>query len=56
MTKAFIITEVGSLAILYFLSVLLIKIFGVEGVVIAQAIDNFIYLVVLGFYFRRSLF
>lgn len=56
MTLAFIITEIASLAVLYFSSIFLIKIFGIQGIVIAQAFDNFIYLLVLGVYFRKSLF
>ena len=56
MTLAFIITELSSLAVLYFLSNYLVKIFGIEGIVMAQAFDNFIYLLVLGLYFRKSLF
>lgn len=55
-TSAFIITEIASLTVLYFLSIFLIKIFGIQGIVIAQALDNFIYLLVLGVYFRKSLF
>jgi PST family polysaccharide transporter len=56
MTTAFIITEIASLAVLYFSSIFLIKIFGIQGVVMAQALDNFIYLLLLGVYFRKSLF
>lgn len=56
LTLAFIISELASLAILYFSSVYLVKIFGVQGIVMAQAFDNFIYLLVLVVYFRKSLF
>ncbi|MBE8723639.1 O-antigen translocase [Flavobacterium sp. KB82] len=56
MTKAFIVTEVLSLLFLYFLSIYLIDFFGIQGVVIAQTIDNLVYLIVLGLYFRKSLF
>ncbi len=56
MTVAFIMAELLSLAVLYFLSVFLLNFFGIQGVVMAQAFDNFIYLLVLGFYFRKSLF
>ena len=55
MTKAFIISEIASLAVLYFSSIYLIKYFGIQGIVMAQALDNFIYLLVLGIYFRKSL-
>lgn len=56
MTKAFIVTEIVSLAVLYFSSIFLIKTFGIQGVVMAQAFDNFVYLLVLAIYFRKSLF
>jgi PST family polysaccharide transporter len=56
MTVAFIISELFSLAVFYFLSDYLINSFGVQGIVMAQAFDNFIYLLVLGVYFRKSLF
>jgi O-antigen/teichoic acid export membrane protein len=56
MTLAFIISEITSLAILYFASNYLITIFGIQGVVMAQALDNLIYLIVLVVYFRKSLF
>lgn len=56
MTAAFIITEIASLAILYFSSIFLVKTFGMQGIVMAQALDNFIYLLALVLYFRKSLF
>ena len=56
MTVAFLISEISSLAVLYFTTIYFITIFGIEGVVIAQALDNFIYLLVLVLYFRKSLF
>jgi len=55
MTLAFIISELTSLGVLYFSSIYFIHIFGIEGVVIAQAFDNFVYLIVLCVYFRKSL-
>lgn len=55
LTLAFIVTELLSLATLYLLSNLLIGLFGIQGIIIAQALDNFIYLVVLMIYFRKSL-
>ena len=55
MTLAFIISEIVSLAVLYFSSIYLITIFGIQGIVMAQAFDNFIYLLVLVIYFRKSL-
>lgn len=56
LTSAFIITELFSLLLLYFASLFCIKIFQVEGVVIAYAFQNLIYLIVLSIYFRKSLF
>ncbi|RZJ48921.1 MAG: O-antigen translocase [Flavobacterium sp.] len=56
LTKAFIIAEFFSLAVLYFSSLFFIKHFEIEGIVMAQAFDNFLYLLVLCFYFRKSLF
>jgi len=56
MTTAFIISEIFSLAVLYFSSNYLIGVFGMQGVVMAQAFENLIYLLVLGIYFRKSLF
>lgn len=56
LTLAFIVTELFSLLILYLSSNYLISIFGIQGIVMAQAFDNFIYLLVLLVYFRKSLF
>lgn len=55
LTIAFIISEVFSLAVLYFASLFFMPYYGIEGVVMAQAFDNFMYLIVLCFYFRKSL-
>ena len=55
MTVAFIISESLSLAVLYFSSVYFTTIFGIEGVVMAQAFDNVLYLLVLCVYFKRHL-
>jgi PST family polysaccharide transporter len=56
LTLAFITTEIFSLIVLYFLSIYFVSSFGITGVVIAQAIDNLIYLLVLIIYFKKSLF
>lgn len=56
LTLAFIIFEIASLGVLYFSSNYLIQIFGIQGVLIAQVLDNLIYLLVLAIYFRKSLF
>lgn len=55
LTKAFIVSELFSLTVLYFSSLFLIDFFGIQGVVMAQAFDNFIYFILLCVYFRRSL-
>ena len=56
MTKAFIVTELFSLSLLYFSSVYFVEVFQIEGIVMAHAFTYGIYLVVLSIYFRKSLF
>ncbi len=56
LTTAFIISEILSFAVLYISSIYFIKTLGIQGVVMAQALDNFLYLVVLTIYFRKILF
>jgi O-antigen/teichoic acid export membrane protein len=56
LTKAFIITEAFSLLVLYCSSVYLISIFDIEGIVMAHAFTYFIYVIVLGTYFRKTIF
>ncbi|MEO8516767.1 MAG: O-antigen translocase, partial [Flavobacterium sp.] len=56
MTKAFIITEIVSLVILFLSSFYFIQIFDIEGIVIAHAFTYFMYCLVLGIYFRKILF
>ena len=56
LTLAFILSEIFSLTVLYFASNFLISVYGIQGIVMAQAFDNFIYLLVLVVYFRKSLF
>ena len=55
-TLMFILTEFFSLSVLYFSSLYFIKEFQIEGVVVAYAFDNLVYLLVLVFYFRKTLF
>lgn len=55
LTKAFIITEIISLTIFWFSSTYLLSIYGIEGIVMAHAFTFFMYFVVLGIYFRKSL-
>ncbi|MFC4749414.1 O-antigen translocase [Flavobacterium branchiicola] len=56
LTLAFIVSETLSLTVLYFLSLLCIDYCGIEGVIMAQAFDNFLYFIGLCVYFRKSLF
>lgn len=56
LTIAYLATEIFSFAILYFGSIYLISVFKIEGVVMAYALTYSAYLLVLGFYFRKSLF
>lgn len=56
LTLAFILSEIFSLTVLYFASNFLISVYGIQGIVMAQAFGNFIYLLVLVVYFRKSLF
>ena len=55
-TTFFIIFEVLPLLFLYFTSVFLISTCGIQGVFIAQALENGFYFMLLAFYFRKSLF
>jgi O-antigen/teichoic acid export membrane protein len=56
MTKAFIATQILSIAILYFSSHFSMKLYGTEGLVMAHAITYAIYFVVLLLMFRKTLF
>lgn len=53
MTKAFIISEIISFSVLWVFSVCLIPSLGIKGVVIAYAIDYFLYFGILLFFFRK---
>lgn len=55
LTKAFIISEILSLLILYYSSLLLTDANGVKGVVIAHCVTYFVYLAGLMVYFRKQL-
>lgn len=52
----YICFELLSFLVLYLFSLFFIKYYGLEGVVIAQALENFIYLLILIFYFRKDFF
>ncbi|WP_317164748.1 O-antigen translocase [Flavobacterium turcicum] len=54
-TVAFLVSEFLSLLFLYLSSHFLMNIYGLKGVVMAQALDNFLYFVVLLVYFRKIL-
>jgi PST family polysaccharide transporter len=56
LTAAFIIFELFSLATIYISSLIFLKYYGIEGLVMAHAFYNLAYLVVLSIYFRKSLF
>lgn len=52
----YLFIEVLAIFFLYFASLFCIKTFGIEGVLIAQFLENFTYLLVLVLYFRKYLF
>lgn len=54
-TKAFIITEVISLFIMYYSSNWMLHAIGINGIVIAHTFTYFMYLMVLVIYFRKTL-
>ncbi len=56
LTIAFILTELFSLAVVYFSSVFFLELYGIEGVVMAHAFTYGVYLLVLGIYFRKIIF
>jgi PST family polysaccharide transporter len=56
LTKAFILSEICSLAILYGSSLYFMNLYQLEGIVMAYAFTYLMYLIVLATYFRKSLF
>lgn len=52
----YVFIEVLAIFFLYFASLFCIKTFGIEGVLIAQFLENFVYLLVLIVYFKKYLF
>jgi O-antigen/teichoic acid export membrane protein len=56
LTKAFIISEVFSLLVLWISSNYLLAVYGIKGVVMAHAVTYGVYLIALTFYFRKSIF
>ena len=55
-TKAFIITEIVSLFIMYFSTNWMLHAIGIDGIVIAHTFTYFMYLLVLVIYFRKLFF
>jgi PST family polysaccharide transporter len=56
LTFAYIVTEVFSLLTIYISSMFFMKLFGIEGIVIAHAFSYLIYLIVLCYFFRNIIF
>jgi len=56
MTKAFVLFEISSLAVLYFSSIYFVSIYSIEGIVIAHTFTYFLYFSALVVFFRRNLF
>lgn len=56
MTKAFIVSELFSLLVLYLSSTYLVSIYAIEGIVMAHAFTYFVYFITLSVYFRKELF
>jgi O-antigen/teichoic acid export membrane protein len=52
----YIVIEVLAIFFLYYTSLFFIKTYGLEGVLIAQVLENFTYLIVLVVYFKKYLF
>lgn len=52
----YVISELSSYVLLYFFSIYFIQIYGIQGVAIAQCLDNFVYLIILVLFFRKSIF
>ena len=55
-TKAFIITEIISLFIMYYSTNWMLHAIGIDGIVIAHTFTYFMYLLVLVIYFVRNCF
>jgi PST family polysaccharide transporter len=56
MVLPYILLELLSNIFLYFVSIYLIKIVGIQGVLMAMALEQFLYFALLLFYFRKTLF
>jgi PST family polysaccharide transporter len=56
LTKAFILTELFSFAVLWLSGSYLVSVFGIEGIAMANAVTYGVYLITLSVYFRKQLF
>jgi len=56
MVLPYILLELISNIFLYFISIFLIKLVGIQGVLMAMALEQFLYFSALLFYFRKTLF
>lgn len=56
LTKAFIVTELFSFAVLWLSGQYLLGVFGIEGIAMANAVTYGVYLITLSVYFRKQLF
>lgn len=56
LTKAFIVTEVFSFAVLWISGHYLVRVLGIEGIAMANAVTYGVYLFTLSVYFRKELF
>lgn len=56
LTKAFIVTEIFSFAVLWLSGQYLVNVFGIEGIAMANTVTYGVYLITLSVYFRKQLF
>lgn len=56
LTKAFIVTELFSFAVLWLSGQYLVSVFGIEGIAMANTVTYGVYLITLSVYFRKQLF
>jgi PST family polysaccharide transporter len=56
LTKAFVVTEIFSFAVLWLSGQYLVSVFGIEGIAMANAVTYGLYLITLLVYFRKQLF
>lgn len=56
LTKAFVVTEIFSFAVLWLSGQYLVSVFGIEGIAMANAVTYGLYLITLSVYFRKQLF